>query len=338
MSFLDLSGLEKLWQKIVGGFLQKTDTLTDEQIESATTGGGDDSQSLVGGMTVKDYIDTKLENIEANTISANEISITSGNSLILGGDSYDDETEEDDWFEIKCPKRPYFNINGNVYNLPWEETNGVDVDLARKDEVGVEKFRIVGQHRNDEQNTVYFSEDDFYSSLDFEIKDTYYPKDVAFHPVYKFIVIQNFSDALLDSNRFRVLFMRKKTCTRGEKGSRYRDPVTWRVPFFYGGGEINNKENMDWWGISGPIVHFFGSQERSGRDYFKRHGIRWDIKAIFKTYTIGCAIFENIGEKWIRVSNIAEFRLTRYRWNFGNDAPADGVHNNIVCTSCRNII
>ena len=301
MSFLDLNGLEKVWQKIVGGFLQKTDTLTDEQIESATTGGGNDSQSLVGGMTVKDYIDTKLENIEADTISANEISVTSGNSLILGGDSYDDETEEDDWFEIKCPKRPYFNINGNIYNLPWEEQNGVDVDLCKQSEI-FQRYRIrpqgtsvsggySGGYHSDDPNLLSNIVSADTSVIGYYDNSSY----DYFSPVHLGFIIENFNSELTNSSVFRVFYLRYGN-------SRSNRSTRWKVPYF---DKMHRERYKDWWEISTNLVSFFEGEYAS----YNRIDAFGNVK-------VGAAIFQNMtgaDNGWKRVSNIAAFKLTRYK-------------------------
>ena len=291
MSFLDLSGLEKLWQKIVGGFLQKTDTLTDEQIESATTGGGNDSQSLVGGMTVKDYIDTKLENIEADTISANEISVTSGNSLILGGDSYDDETEEDDWFEIKCPKRPYFNINGNIYNLPWKDSGSqLDVDLLSRDDAS-EQFKI---------------------SPDIRVMG---------------VLCQNYSPVLSNSEEYKYVLM-KWGRNRNRKirwkvpffNSQLREEdshTAWEIypgtTLLFGQGNIK-----DFHGNSDP--NYIEAQNNISSYMSEQPTIISPASKHHSFARFGVAIFKRVYEdhsgkyKWRRVSNIAGFR----RYTNGN--------------------
>jgi len=323
-SFLDKTGLQKVWNKIVSLFVNKNDYLSDADIEDATTGGGSQQQS-VDGMTVRDYIDARLQNIEADTISANEISVTSGNSLILGGDSYDNETGENEWFEIKCPKRPYFNINGNIYNLPWEEQNGVDVNLAKANDVGIEKFRISGRHRMGE-DLIYYDEEDYYTELLDYTELCRRPgqgensRIVAYRPIYKWIIIENYTPELLDSNKYRVFFMRwGKVKTRMDSETLEiirKEGKRWKVKCF-SAQPTNHVQNLDWWAVQGQKSFFFGSEENSHHDYYKiylypRGNEEYDIRSVSLDCKIGCAIFEKRDSKWIRVSNIAVFRLVRH--------------------------
>ena len=334
MAFLDTTGLQRVWGKITSLFVPKNAALTEEEITTATTQGG----SVAPGQenTVQSYIDSRVEALltsgSISPIVTDEICVTSSNSLTLGGSSYNYETDEDEYFEIKCPKRPYFNINGNTYHLPWSSDSGINVDLAKSGDF-VEKFRIIGQHfgggynqsisfNNSNEHLCPQPYSDYYQDLinlidndpECYISDSLY--DLLDHgyfiPVKKNIKIENYSPELLNSDKFRVFFMKYGKAGR----SNYSEHGTssssrrWRVKYFSGN---TRRVNFEWWPVQGPITWFFGSEAHSKIDYWSLAQKRSpDIHCIDDSKVYVCAIFENIRGTWVRVSNIATFRSRKY--------------------------